>query len=563
MSFQYSDYGIDFKMPKEGVNANTFCPKCRDQHPDNYNRKCLSVHVVEKRWKCHRCDWSGGLAGGEKGSRRNGSTYTIPKVEASGLSTVHQDYLVKKRGLDLEMVKKMGLFSQGGAIGFPYFRDGKIVNVKYRTLNKKMWVTEGAEMIPYGLNLLSGKKPLFIFEGEIDLISFLTYLKKIGSSDEWDVLSVSNGANSGEKLVNAIKDNLPNKIYLATDMDEAGCKLADNLASQLGTQRCWRDRVPSKDLNQSLRDNGVVAIDKAINQSKAYHADGVFQIEDLADRIYDYYENGVIGGIKLGWPSLDEFYTVKTSYWTIVTGVPHSGKSGFVDEIVVKLIDKPHNWKFAICSPENQPPEIHFMQLLEKVLAKPFLQGKNERMSKDELDYGMEFLNGRVFMALPERDGQQNLSMDAVLGEFDRLRFQHGCLGYVIDPFNELLHIKPPDQSKTEYVGEWISLIRRFCRVNNVHTWVVAHPRKFDVRTDGHGHGQDTPVVRPSDIEESRHWWGKGDNILSIWRSQVEATDDVAVHIQKVKPRYIGRQGVGILKFDKVANKYWDPLEGK
>ena len=561
MTFQYSDFGIEFETPEKGLNANTFCPKCRPEHQgENYNRKCLSVHVVEKRWKCHRCGWAGGLAGGEKGSRRNGSAYTIPKVEPSGLSSKHQDYLVKKRGLDLEMIEKMGVFTQGNAIAFPYFREGKIVNVKYRTLDKKMWSEKDAEKIPYGGSLRG--KPLMLVEGELDHIAFLPYLKMIGS-DEWDCLSVSHGANSGDILVNSIKDMLPNKILIATDMDEKGNELADSLARQLGTQRCWRVRLPNKDMNDSLIKNGVVEIDKAINQAKAYHADGVFQIEDVQDKIYDYYKNGIIGGIKLGWPSLDEFYTVKTSYWTIVTGVPHSGKSGFVDEIVVKLINKPHNWKFAICSPENQPTEIHFMQLLEKVLGKPFLQGKNPRMSQKELDYGMEFLNDKIFMALPERDGQQNLSMDSVLGEFDKLRFQHGCKGYVIDPFNELLHIKPPDQSKTEYVGEWISLIRRFCRVNNVHTWVVAHPRKFDVKTDGHGHGQDTPVVRPSDIEESRHWWGKGDNILSIWRSQVEATDDIAVHVQKVKPRYVGRQGVARLKYDKVANKYFDPLEGK
>ena len=309
MKFQYSDFGIKFKIPKKGNNANTFCPKCQSEHKgENYNRKCLSVHVNEERWKCHRCDWSGGLAGGEKGSRRNGSTYTIPKVEITGLSSKHQDYLVKKRGLDLEMIEKMGIFTQGNAIAFPYFRDGKILNVKYRTLDKKMWGETGAEMIPYGLNLLSGKKPLFIFEGEIDLISFLTYLKTIGS-DEWDCLSVSNGANSGEKLVDAIKDNLPDKIFIATDMDEAGNKLADNLASQLGTQRCFRVRLPGKDMNQSLRENGVVAIDKAISYAKGYHADGVFQIEDLQDKIYDYYDNGIIGGIKLGWPSLDEIYT--------------------------------------------------------------------------------------------------------------------------------------------------------------------------------------------------------------------------------------------------------------
>ena len=566
MSFQYSDFGIEFKNPEEGVNANTFCPKCRSQHQgENYNRKCLSVHVVEKRWKCHRCDWSGGLAGGEVGSKRSSSnvSYIVPKVKGSGLSKKHQEYLTSIRGLDLGVIRKMGIFSQSEAIAFPYYRNNTVVNVKYRTLEKKIWSEKGAEMIPYGMNLMRGTGSLLLLEGEMDLLSYLTYVKIMGNEDYMDVLSVSHGANSGDNLVKAIQDKLPNKIYIATDMDEAGNKLADSLATQLGRERCWRVKLPRKDMNHTLLEDGVIGIDKAINQAKPYHGEGVFQVEDVADRIINYYDNGVIGGIKLGWPSLDEFYSVKTSYWTIVTGVPHAGKSGFVDDIVVKLINAPHNWKFGICSPENQPVEHHYIQLLEKLMGKPFFQGKNQRMSVNERDDAMEFLNSRIFMALPERQGEQRLTIQAVLEEFHKLRFQHGCLGYVIDPFNEMLHSRPNDQSQTEYVGEWISLVRRFCRVNNVHTWVVAHPRKIDIKHDNHGHGQDVPVVRPSDIEESRHWWGKGDNILSVWRSQIDQTDDVSIHVQKIKPRYVGRQGVAVMKFDKVRNKYWDPLLGE
>jgi twinkle protein len=181
-------------------------------------------------------------------------------------------------------------------------------------------------------------------------------------------------------------------------------------------------------------------------------------------------------------------------------------------------------------------------------------------MTKADIHQAIEFINDKIFMVLPERDGEQRLTIHNVLEEFEKLRGQHGCKGYVIDPFNEMSHCRPPGQSQTEYVGEWISLVRRFCRVNNVHTWVVAHPRKFDVKNDNVGHGQDTPVVRPSDIEDSRFWWSKGDNILSIWRSQLNPTDEVTVHIQKIKPRYVGRQGSAILRYDKVSGSYSDPL---
>jgi hypothetical protein len=37
------------------------------------------------------------------------------------------------------------------AIAFPYYRDGVLVNVKYRTLDKKFWQVKGAEKVLYGL----------------------------------------------------------------------------------------------------------------------------------------------------------------------------------------------------------------------------------------------------------------------------------------------------------------------------------------------------------------------------------------------------------------------------
>ena len=393
--FKYSDFGVEFKIPKNGVNANTFCPKCKAAHPKNYDRKCLSVHVVEERWKCHRCGWAGGLAGGEKGSKRNNVTYMIPKIKSGGLSEKHRDYLCRNRGLGIDVLEWMRVFSSGDAIAFPYYRKDEVVNIKYRTLKKEMWTEVGAEMIPYGMNNLAGFDTLFLVEGEIDLLTFLTYHKE----GTIDVLSVSNGVNSGDNLVNVIKDKLPKKIYLAFDNDNPGNKLADSLATQLGRERCYRVRFPRKDINETWNEEGAKGIDWAIKKAKPYHADGIFQIEDVADDILDYYDNGRISGIKLGWPSLDEFYSVKTSYWTIVTGVPHSGKSGFVDQIVLKLIRSPHDWKFAICSPENQPVYEHFIQLLEKLLAKPFIEGANARMTKAEIHEAMDYINDKIFMA--------------------------------------------------------------------------------------------------------------------------------------------------------------------
>jgi twinkle protein len=54
--------------------------------------------------------------------------------------------------------------------------------------------------------------------------------------------------------------------------------------------------------------------------------------------------------------------------FTVVTGWPGSGKSEWLDALLVNLTKS--GWKFAIFSPENQPTELHIAKLLEKIAGK-------------------------------------------------------------------------------------------------------------------------------------------------------------------------------------------------
>jgi hypothetical protein len=70
---------------------------------------------------------------------------------------------------------------------------------------------------------------------------------------------------------------------------------------------------------------------------------------------------------------------------TLVTGVPNSGKSEWLDALIVNLAEA-HGWRFALASMEKAPVH-HVRQLVEKRLRKPFFsagyaQGV-ERMSQE------------------------------------------------------------------------------------------------------------------------------------------------------------------------------------
>jgi twinkle protein len=54
-------------------------------------------------------------------------------------------------------------------------------------------------------------------------------------------------------------------------------------------------------------------------------------------------------GESTGYDNVDNYYTVVGGQITIVTGHPSSGKSEFVDQIMVNMAEKT-SWKFCICS---------------------------------------------------------------------------------------------------------------------------------------------------------------------------------------------------------------------
>src|SRR5262249_32175987 len=137
-------------------------------------------------------------------------------------------------------------------IAFPYFRNGELVNVKFRALTEKAFAqVNDAEKILYGLDDIADVKTAIIVEGELDKLA----LEEAGIRN---VVSVPDGApnqvKAGEPDPEDAKfsyiancadylDRL-DRIILAVDNDGPGLALGEELARRLGKERCWRVRWP-------------------------------------------------------------------------------------------------------------------------------------------------------------------------------------------------------------------------------------------------------------------------------------------------------------------------------
>ena len=278
----------------------------------------------------------------------------------------------------------------------------------------------------------------------------------------------------------------------------------------------------------------------------------IVQHDVIMQEVADLYRaGGLPAGSSTGWPSVDKLYTVAMGQWTLVTGTPGSGKSEWLDALMVNLA-KRDEWKFMIFSPENWPLALHHSKILEKYTGKPFTPGPTQRMDEEELEAGEEWMRGKFIFAKPERP---NLS--SILGEaVHHFQYPEGMprrfkVGVVLDPWNQLEHYRPAGMSETEYVSQALSEVIRICREANIHVWIIAHPSKMQRGKDGK-----LPVPTPHDVSGSAHFWNKADNCLCVWRDQAEGTAEVDIHVQKIRFRHIGRVGLATLKYNRVTGQY-------
>jgi twinkle protein len=442
------------------------------------------------------------------------------------------------------------------AIQFPYKKDGKVVNVKYRDL-KKNWRQEvGAESIVYKFDDLKNLSELIICEGEIDALSF----DEIGLT----AVSVPNGApapnaknyESEFGYLEALKDMIGScdKVLLAVDDDEAGQKLESELCRRIGKEKCWRLFYPPgcKDANEILSKHGQEGLQKAYDGSEPYPLDGIISIKGMRKDTENLYDHGYDRGHSTGWASLNDYYRVREGEFTVVTGVPSHGKSTWLDHLMVNMAVR-DDWKFAVFTPENLPLHKHLAGLLEKYIQKPFDKGYQERMDREELDRALAWAQEHFMYIFPTKD---TVHVDDVLELAKACVYRDGVKGIVLDPWNEMEHSRSGSVTETEFVSEVLSKVRRFSRLREVHFWIVAHPTKLrKVMEDGKLR---YPIPTPYDISGSAHWRNKADNCITVWRDLNSKDSLVEIHIQKIRFKEMGKPGKVVLKWSRPTGCFVD-----
>lgn len=523
---------------------------------------------------------------------------------------ISQETLQKSGVMQAVKVKNAVTKESVDAIAFPYKKEkeGPIVNVKFRQLPKTFWQVKGGQQVLYGVHQWEPGQTLVIVEGEMDKLAVDEALAQVGRKrskgtqgnseknrkglkEQFCVVSVPNGAvnelKKGElpsvendrkfSYIHTCFDDVLKKcrkVILFTDNDGAGQALQEELCRRIGKFKCWRVDWPQapgtaqgapdiqseghadktrdyrKDANEVLMKDGAEALVSYLETAQPYKLRGLYRFNDFREEILAFYHNssGYEGGVTTGWPQLDEIYKVVPGELTVVTGVPNSGKSEFLDALVVNLA-RQHGWSFAFCSMEKKLTD-HGIQLIEKYKEMPARHTHGRmRMTQKDFEDGMLWLDDRFCVIRMNEDSDDVPTIDWVLERAKVAVLRHGIRGLIIDPYNELDNGRGKEDRETEAVCHMLTKTKRFAQMRAVHVWFVAHPRQMQNWT-----GQAPNLY---DISGSAHFINKADCGLVVHRNWKETSDTrVMLHVRKMRNKAAGRVGDAIMDYDRDVGTY-------
>ena len=527
------------------------CPLCsHDRKPKNQKAKCASYDWERGLGTCHNCDTTFQL----HTYQRKGASekvYTRPefstKTHKAPTSKVVEWF--KTRGIsshtlaDLNVSEGLEFMPQTGktenTIKFNYFMGDQLINIKYRDGRKNFKLYKGAEKVFYNINSIVGYDNCIITEGEMDVLA----LQEAGISN---AISVPNGAtlnsNNLDYLDNCIdyfEDK--EKIILAVDSDDAGQALQRELVRRLGAEVCFIATFEDcKDANEYLLKYGKEKLVQRIKGSRPVPLENVTTFRDIEDDVSDFVKNGFKKGYQIGLSNFDDVFSTYTGQFITVTGIPSSGKSDFVDQMVVGY-NANYAWKTAYASPENAPTYLHAHKLMRKVWGD---MPSRSDIGTDKWNQVADHVNDNFFFI-----DMDKYSLESVLRKGAELVKRKGIKCLVIDPYNKIRDVDCKTEDVNKYTMEYLMKIESFAKKYDVLVFIVAHPTKMYKNNDG-------KIEEPTmyNIKGGGEWYDASYHGLLVHRDY--EAKNTKVKVLKVKFQNLGENGAE-------AFFTWDPKSGR
>lgn len=556
---------------KASGSYRSTCPAC-SRTRINAKALCLSLTVSAEKvlMNCHHCERHGATFLKEKAAFTPRQYEAPPKRNAvkrldTGRTEALNDFLIA-RAISPKTASAFGLVSarayfpdlnrEEEAIALPYYVGDHVNGHKVRCLTDKAHVCDKALSSLFGIQNvdLTESSDMIITEGEWDTLAFY-------EAAVLNACSVPNGSSSFNRsnedgtlkaqlgFLWDAKDKIDaaKRILIASDMDEAGEKLAEELARRIGKHRCWRVNFPAgcKDANDTLIVHGKEKLVECVKDATAWPVDGLYEATKYYEDVMELYEHGFGEKVRTGLSAVDDIFSPAPGLLTVVTGIPGNGKSTFVDQIMVNLA-RSKEYICAICSFEN-PPAVHIGKLAAMLMQKHFFDTDTygDKMTHEELNMALPFIH-RHFKFMHQEDGKK-ATIEGIIERIKTAVFRWGVQVVVVDPYNYIAR-PPKAESETQWIDDILTELRLVASLYGLHIFFVAHPTKMTMNADG-----SHMVPKGYSISGSAAWFSKPDFGLTVHREQ---SGEVRIVNWKTRYDWLGKIGDVKILYDNVRHTY-------
>ena len=194
-----------------------------------------------------------------------------------------------------------------------------------------------------------------------------------------------------------------------------------------------------------------------------------------------------------------------------IIGPYGSGKSVLLRQLLINPW-RLHGWKFLLTSFEEKVKPRFLRDLRRHLIGRPMVDVRGNILWSDaEIAHADEEIRQAAVFLRRKRGTVLDLPRLR-----DRLEFAvrvHEVKVVAIDPVNEVDHVIPKGESRTDYMGHFIMELKALADDYGFLVIACAHPPK-DSTEKRLGKGK-----LLNDGEDSRHWGGKADIGLCVWRN--------------------------------------------
>ena len=418
------------------------------------------------------------------------------------------------------------------AIAYCNYLDGKIINVKFRSVQQHPITGEWSKLFcqvsptkpcaPYGIDSINLLRPdaqpirqLIITEGEKDRLTLMTCGFPY-------VLSIANGASTNiEESHEAFDEWIQQagEIIICGDTDRPGRRLVKLLIEQYQT-RAKVTTLPQgkKDISEVYDAFGSREVQRIIAEAQGISDADIYDLSEHKEDILDIMMGNYDRGYEVGMGGLTDgiFHPTSDGGLIILTGRPNSGKTDFLNCLMAHLMY--HNQKcVAFFSFEKPIKGKHVREIARIALGVRNTENMDGAESPEEARQENQKVLDYLSEHMVDFDTKTRLpDSNYIIGMMEAMmnRKQQKIDYLVIDPYVFINMTEGGSRAtETEKVRLMLTKLQAWSRTRHIWTVVVAHPRIQ--YKDGH---EAFPPLDIYSVAGSAQWANLADFLLTVNR---------------------------------------------